>query len=196
MAKQRDGERPMVVYVDHQLRKSKRFDLAGLQRDHPDFFKPLGSRHPHSRRYSRRDGSVTSLTNGYGSPAGASGSSSSLPHLRQNSGSSSSSSAPTSVSGSSGTAAHKSHFRMTKVISPEETSGSSREPPAPSFSTGPPSGASSDGASYGGERAMANSHEGQLRYWTAAMCTEQPELFDFVVTVRSASHILLQRASS
>ena len=37
----------MIVYVDAQLRHSKRFDAAGLQQDHPEFFRPL-----HRRRSS------------------------------------------------------------------------------------------------------------------------------------------------
>jgi NAD+ kinase len=40
-------ERGMIVYVDAQLRHSKRFDAAGLQQDHPEFFRPL-----HRRRSS------------------------------------------------------------------------------------------------------------------------------------------------
>lgn len=31
-------------YVDNQLRKSKRFDAAGIQRDHPEFFMPTPRR--------------------------------------------------------------------------------------------------------------------------------------------------------
>jgi NAD+ kinase len=30
---------------------------------------------------------------------------------------------------------------------------------------------------------MPSAEEGQLRYWTAEMCTKSPHLFDFVVTV-------------
>lgn len=40
-------------YVDTQLRKSKRFDADGLERDHPELFKPL------PRRYSRTSSSVS-----------------------------------------------------------------------------------------------------------------------------------------
>jgi NAD+ kinase len=40
-------DRGMIVYVDAQLRHSKRFDAAGLQQDHPEFFRPL-----HRRRSS------------------------------------------------------------------------------------------------------------------------------------------------
>ena len=44
---QKIEDRGMIVYVDAQLRHSKRFDAAGLQQDHPEFFRPL-----HRRRSS------------------------------------------------------------------------------------------------------------------------------------------------
>ncbi|BGP40340.1 hypothetical protein JCM10449v2_004301 [Rhodotorula kratochvilovae] len=50
-------DRGLIVYVDSQLQKSKRFDAAGLQRDHPDLFRPL----PH-RRYSRTSSSASLAT--------------------------------------------------------------------------------------------------------------------------------------
>lgn len=31
-------------YVDHQLRTSKRFDAAGIQRDYPELFRPIPRR--------------------------------------------------------------------------------------------------------------------------------------------------------
>ncbi|KAG9018673.1 hypothetical protein FRB90_010588, partial [Tulasnella sp. 427] len=40
--------RGMIVYVDHQLRTSKRFDAAGIERDFPDYFRPQ----PPGRRFS------------------------------------------------------------------------------------------------------------------------------------------------
>ncbi|WWC64547.1 uncharacterized protein I303_107157 [Kwoniella dejecticola CBS 10117] len=48
-------DRGMVVYVDAQLRTSKRFDAQGIQRDYPDLFKPL------SRRRSSSSASVSTL---------------------------------------------------------------------------------------------------------------------------------------
>ncbi|CAH7678722.1 ATP-NAD kinase-like domain-containing protein [Phakopsora pachyrhizi] len=45
-------DRPLVVYVDHQLRSSSRFDREGMERDHPQWFRPLASRHPFYRRES------------------------------------------------------------------------------------------------------------------------------------------------
>ncbi|GAA5895934.1 hypothetical protein JCM6882_005563 [Rhodosporidiobolus microsporus] len=50
-------DRGLVVYVDSQLQKSKRFDAAGLQRDHPELFRPLPS-----RRYSRTSSSASLAT--------------------------------------------------------------------------------------------------------------------------------------
>ena len=43
-------------YVDTQLRKSKRFDAEGMQRDHPELFRPL------PRRYSRSSSSANLST--------------------------------------------------------------------------------------------------------------------------------------
>ncbi|KAF7298278.1 NAD+ kinase [Mycena chlorophos] len=41
----RQGQaRGLVVYVDHQLRNSKRFDAEGIQRDHPELFVPVPRR--------------------------------------------------------------------------------------------------------------------------------------------------------
>ncbi|WVR07651.1 hypothetical protein IAU60_004693 [Kwoniella sp. DSM 27419] len=48
-------DRGMVVYVDAQLRTSKRFDAAGIKRDYPDLFQPL------SRRRSSSSASVNTL---------------------------------------------------------------------------------------------------------------------------------------
>nr|XP_019010361.1 NAD+ kinase [Kwoniella pini CBS 10737]OCF49142.1 NAD+ kinase [Kwoniella pini CBS 10737] len=48
-------DRGMVVYVDAQLRTSRRFDAQGIQRDYPDLFKPL------SRRRSSSSASVSTL---------------------------------------------------------------------------------------------------------------------------------------
>ncbi|GAA5828922.1 hypothetical protein JCM11251_005919 [Rhodosporidiobolus azoricus] len=50
-------DRGLVVYVDTQLQKSKRFDAAGMQRDHPELFRPLPS-----RRYSRTSSSASLAT--------------------------------------------------------------------------------------------------------------------------------------
>lgn len=40
MLKPRQGGRGLVVYVDAQLRTSRRFDAAGIKRDHPELFEP------------------------------------------------------------------------------------------------------------------------------------------------------------
>ncbi|KAF8836493.1 ATP-NAD kinase [Paxillus ammoniavirescens] len=41
MLKPRHGNRGLIVYVDNQLRVSRRFDAAGIQRDHPELFAPF-----------------------------------------------------------------------------------------------------------------------------------------------------------
>lgn len=52
-------------YVDNQLRKSKRFDAAGIQRDHPEFFIPTPR-----RRASGGAQGFTSFTDLNGNSAG------------------------------------------------------------------------------------------------------------------------------
>lgn len=44
MLKPRHGDRGLVVYVDHQLRTSRRFDATGIHRDHPELFRPVPRR--------------------------------------------------------------------------------------------------------------------------------------------------------
>ncbi|BEI90497.1 uncharacterized protein CcaverHIS019_0305670 [Cutaneotrichosporon cavernicola] len=105
-------DRGMIVYVDNQLRSSKRFDAAGMQRDYPQLFEPIASR----RRSS-------------------------------NSASASASSASISTMASSWSA----------------TSGSG---------------------------ADQRKDRGQLRYWTAEMCSNSPQLFDFVVTLGGDGTVL------
>ncbi|GAA5962343.1 hypothetical protein JCM3765_002945 [Sporobolomyces pararoseus] len=51
-------DRGLIAYVDSQLKKSKRFDAAGIERDHPDLFKPF----PSGRRYSRTSSSASLAT--------------------------------------------------------------------------------------------------------------------------------------
>ena len=84
-------------YVDAQLKTSRRFDAAGMERDHPELFAPFPKRR-------------TSSTSSLASP----------------------------------------------------TSNGDVQP----------------------------SLEGQLRYWTAEMCSRSPHLFDFVVTVRAHVRLL------
>lgn len=49
-------DRGMIVYVDAQLRHSKRFDAAGVKKDNPEFFQPL------SRRRSSSSASVNTMS--------------------------------------------------------------------------------------------------------------------------------------
>uniref|UniRef100_A0A0W0EYT6 ATP-NAD kinase n=1 Tax=Moniliophthora roreri TaxID=221103 RepID=A0A0W0EYT6_MONRR len=59
MLKPRHGqERGLVVYVDHQLRNSRRFDAAGIERDHPELFLPF------PRRRTSSSNSLTSMASG------------------------------------------------------------------------------------------------------------------------------------
>lgn len=101
------GSRRIVVYVDSQLRTSKRFDAEGMQRDYPHFFEPIPR-----RKSSSTSASSTSL------------------------------SALSSSWGANG-----------------QNNGMRRE-------------------------------DGQLRYWTADMCSNSPQLFDFVVTLGGDGTVL------
>ncbi|QRW25093.1 ATP-NAD kinase [Rhizoctonia solani] len=58
MTKEREDGRGLVVYVDSQLRNSKRFDAAGLERDYPELFVPI-------RQPRRRSSSSTSLASSH-----------------------------------------------------------------------------------------------------------------------------------
>ncbi|KAJ7594721.1 ATP-NAD kinase-like domain-containing protein [Mycena floridula] len=57
MLKERPGhKRGLIVYVDNQLRKSRRFDVQGIERDHPELFVPF------PRRRNPSSTSVSSMT--------------------------------------------------------------------------------------------------------------------------------------
>ncbi|KIJ18967.1 hypothetical protein PAXINDRAFT_69984 [Paxillus involutus ATCC 200175] len=56
MLKPRHGHRGLVVYVDYQLRQSRRFDAAGIRRDHPELFEPF------PRRRSSSSNSLSSMS--------------------------------------------------------------------------------------------------------------------------------------
>jgi len=100
MLKPRQCNRGLVVYVDAQLRTSRRFDAAGIERDHPELFVP----------YPYRRGTWSS---------------------------------------------------------------------------------SSSSSSSNGREDQANPNgQGQLRYWTADMCSASPHLFDFVVTLGGDGTVL------
>ncbi|GAA5925288.1 uncharacterized protein JCM15063_004982 [Sporobolomyces koalae] len=62
-------DRGLIVYVDSQLKKSKRFDAAGIERDHPELFRPF----PSHRRYSRTSSSASLATDFNGHPRRSSG---------------------------------------------------------------------------------------------------------------------------
>lgn len=112
----RSNGRGMVVYVDSQLRTSKRFNAAGLEEEHPEFFKP------YPRRRSSSSASIATL------------------------------SASLSASLSD----------VSLLSRANSTNGAKRR------------------SDIGRD---AEHEQGQLRYWTADMCSSTPNLFDFVVTV-------------
>ncbi|THG93175.1 hypothetical protein EW026_g7988, partial [Hermanssonia centrifuga] len=97
MLKPHKGGRGMTVYVDAQLQTSRRFDAAGIERDHPELFVPV------PRRRSSSSSSLASMSS-----------------------------------------------QKDDSIMPE----------------------------------------GQLRYWTAEMCSRSPQLFDFVVTLGGDGTVL------
>ncbi|KAJ3526772.1 hypothetical protein NM688_g8220 [Phlebia brevispora] len=55
MLKPQKGGRGMIVYVDAQLKTSRRFDAAGIERDHPELFVPV------PRRRSSSSSSLASM---------------------------------------------------------------------------------------------------------------------------------------
>ncbi|TFK75327.1 ATP-NAD kinase [Pluteus cervinus] len=60
MLKRRPGQsRGLTVYVDNQLRKSKRFDAEGIEREHPDLFVPFPRRRTSSNSLSSNSSSST-----------------------------------------------------------------------------------------------------------------------------------------
>jgi hypothetical protein len=56
------NSRRLIVYVDAQLRYSKRFDVEGIQQEHPEFFAPLPKRR--TSNSSGISGHSTPATNG------------------------------------------------------------------------------------------------------------------------------------
>ncbi|KAG9316425.1 hypothetical protein JVU11DRAFT_2459 [Chiua virens] len=60
MLKRRSGHRGLIVYVDHQLQHSRRFDAAGIKRDHPELFDPFPSRRSSSNNSLSSMSSYTS----------------------------------------------------------------------------------------------------------------------------------------
>lgn len=108
----RSNGRGMVVYVDSQLRTSKRFNAAGLEEEHPEFFKP------YPRRRSSSSASIATLS--------------------------------------------ASLSDVSLLSRANSTNGAKRR------------------SDIGRD---ADNEQGQLRYWTADMCSSTPNLFDFVVTV-------------
>ncbi|KZO93424.1 ATP-NAD kinase [Calocera viscosa TUFC12733] len=65
MLKPRENSRGLTIYVDAQLRNSRRFDAAGIERDHPELFAPV------QRRRSSSATSLVSLSDGSASARSA-----------------------------------------------------------------------------------------------------------------------------
>ncbi len=136
MTTPRNGlDRGLVVYVDSQLRNSKRFDAAGIQREHPHLFEPV--EHP-------------------------------IRLGRSNSTASASASSVRSFTGSD------SDYKHARSYS----------------STGSNSGYANANHGNGNNNNRHHASEGQLRYWTAEMCSRSPHLFDFVVTLGGDGTVL------
>jgi NAD+ kinase len=57
----RNSDRGMVVYVDAQLRSSKRFDATGIQKENPELFQPIHKRRSSSSASISAFSSTTSM---------------------------------------------------------------------------------------------------------------------------------------
>ncbi|KAI6044685.1 hypothetical protein EDC04DRAFT_2641625 [Pisolithus marmoratus] len=64
MLKPRHGGRGLVVYVDHQLRTSRRFDAAGIQHSNPELFRPVPRRRSTNSSVSSSQDESTGLEEG------------------------------------------------------------------------------------------------------------------------------------
>lgn len=53
--KRKGRDRGLIVYVDEQLRHSKRFDAAGIQEQHPDLFEPVRPKENHKQTHQCLD---------------------------------------------------------------------------------------------------------------------------------------------
>ena len=126
--------------MDHQLKKSKRFDAAGIEREYPECFKPI----PPSRRFSRHNSSASLHTDS------------------------------NQVLHPDGRQRPQQLFnKLTKAsVAVHPQVGHVRQ------MTGESNGEQQSG------------DEGQLRYWSAELCTKSPHLFDFVVTLGGDGTVL------
>lgn len=187
--------RGMIVYVDAQLRKSKRFDAAGLERDNPDLFR---SNTAHAQHHHHHHGhhSHHHHKESFSSRASRRSSSSSVSALNllgMTSGSSVSgySSNPTSGASTPGLASSNSLAngkpltRLTEALVNRqlEREASRRHSQSMGNVRDGSEGTSVPGSPSVGTSNASNDEQGLLRYWTAEMCSKNPQLFDLVVTV-------------
>ncbi|KDN47560.1 hypothetical protein K437DRAFT_255837 [Tilletiaria anomala UBC 951] len=124
-------ETGLIVYVDSQLKASKRFDVEGIKRDFPALFEPIihpNANQPHGHGQRRASSFASTPSSGT---------------------SSSSSDADGNAIG----------FNLANIMTSPNGHGLFKG-------------------------------EGQLRYWTAEMCSRHPQLFDFVVTLGGDGTVL------
>ena len=234
------------VYVDAQLKKSKRFDAAGIERENPELFRSAssathhhhhhhgthsghGSREgsssgPSRRNSSRRQSSTASSLNLLGmtaanhsglSSSNGYSSTSSFSHGNTTSATTSGANTPALMSSSTGNLG-KPLTKLTEALvsrqldrqlerenqrrdreNAEGLNGAGRThasgPGTPNAATASNGKQARSGAqtpmspgsasNSGRERDGTEDQQGQLRYWTAEMCSKSPHLFDLVVTV-------------
>lgn len=63
--------RGVIVYVDSQLKKSKRFDAAGIEREHPELFRNEARHHHHHHHHHHQHSHSQSASQGMNTPAGS-----------------------------------------------------------------------------------------------------------------------------
>jgi NAD+ kinase len=192
--------RGITVYVDAQLRKSKRFDAVGIERENPEWFRSEGRHHhhhshtgaggSHQRRNSRKSSTSASSLNILGM-AGASSDRLSA------SVASSGASTPALVNAHSGALSNgKPLTRLTEALVSRQLDRQLEKEKARRSGTSLNQQAYKDLEGQSGANtplspaSAANGEEqGLLRYWTAEMCSKSPHLFDLVVTV--SEHFLV-----
>lgn len=213
LPRQGKGGRGLTVYVDAQLKKSKRFDAAGIERDNPELFRSPHHHHHHHHHshHNSQSGSVSNLagmTNAQsGSSSGplfqrrpsrrSSNSASSLNLLGMQTatpGNVSGSSTPALATSSSHTNGSRPLTKLTEALVSrqidrnlerrnKEANGYAATEGVSGQQT-PTHAKSNSSANLQEENARpGDDQQGQLRYWTAEMCSKSPHLFDLVITV-------------
>ena len=185
--------RGLIVYVDSQLKKSKRFDAAAIEKDNPELFRSNSSHahhhhHHHHHGHSHRESFSSKASRR--SSAASSGSLNNMFSMTSSANLSSNgySSMPTSGASTPGlnSGNGKPFTRLTEALVNRqlERELSRRH----SQSTGQlRSEGLSDGVSAPASPSLNGTSpqedQGLLRYWNAEMCSKSPHLFDLVITV-------------